>query len=40
MKKQYVTLKLNFVLYKEDIVRTSEVIVDGDIYGDDNWFED
>ena len=40
MKKQYVTLKLNFVLYKEDVVRTSEVVVDGEMYGDDIWSED
>ena len=40
MKKQYVTFKLDFIIYqKEDIVRTSEVVVDGSLYGDDNWFE-
>lgn len=40
MKKQYVTLELNFILYNEDIVRTSDVIVDGKaFYGDDGWSE-
>lgn len=42
MKKQYVTLELNYILcYDEDIVRTSSIEVDGTkLFGDDGWSED
>ena len=40
MRKQYETLELNFIFYKEDIVRTSDIEVDGQtFYGDDGWVE-
>ncbi len=42
MKKQYVALELNYILYcDKDIVRTSNIEVDGNaIYGGDGWTED
>ncbi len=41
MKKQYVTLELDLILFNEDMVRTSsEIEVDCEDFYDDGWKED